>query len=430
MKTIQTEKPKKRGLSFILRLLLTVAVCGYALYRCAISAYAVDVTLTPQQTLALLGTEIEGNYYNASTGLSFSSTAVFVGSTDSADLWLWNERDSVIPNTLIPFYSTASLASPYIYSSALIYRVWFPVGMVSSNSDLLYNWYCDFPFDLSGLTRFEMPIFYTISSTSFNSRTNAQLNTSLGLQTFNRLSGSSQMYLYSGVKNNQSVANFGCLPVNFTSDTDFSVSNLFLGLNACKSISQDYIEDVSGTTGEYLYILVECPVISNYSPATTTRSQPTIPPLTLYTTRSNRYDRSATTPANTLDLSQIEENQRLQIEIENDNRNFNAGTFDGVNIIIEKLDNIYALMQARGEIAVDLFDGLQWSPGSDINNYISNGLTHTTARLPDTFNPDTINSLSDLLMNRSQFGRFAAIGIFSIGFGIFCWFVFRGRGGV
>lgn len=174
---------------------------------------------------------------------------------------------------------------------------------------------------------------------------------------------------------------------------------------------------------------IQCPTIGDYTPPVTTTMPQTTRPQS-YTTRPHDYSQYATTPANTIDLSQIEENQRIQIEIENDNRNFNAGTFDGINIIIDQLNDIYAQMQANGEIAVDLLDGLQWSPGSDINGYISNGLTHTTARLPDTFNPDSINSLSDLFMHNSQFSRFAVIGIFSIGFGIFCWFVFRGRGGV
>lgn len=276
MKTIQTTKPKKRGLSFILRLLLTVAVCAYALYRFFISipAHAADTVLTPQQTLALIGTEFEIEYYNSTTNLTSSHTAQFLGSTDNADLWLWNERDSVDPNSQIPFYTRPLGFDDYNYTSALIYGVTLPVDIVSSNSDSRYNVNFTFPFELEGLVHFEMPIFYSkTSSTSFNSRTNALLNTSLGIQTFQRSSGNARMFMYNAPdKTNASTGlHLGMLPVDYRTDNDnlFSVNSLYLGLNLCDSLSSEYIDGLA--VGWYrFYVFVECPVIDGWKPVTTT----------------------------------------------------------------------------------------------------------------------------------------------------------------
>lgn len=449
MKTMQTEKPKKRGLSFILRLILTVAVCAYALYRCAISAYAADTTLTLAQTLALYGTHLDMSYHSTVDGydhtiqLSYLGTSLdFVPDLSSDDTYFVIDGSNMTLGTGDEILLKRAPYLRYGYSFTNADSFSANTGTISGT----------FSVDLSPITSFSSAYLASKGTGKGYGGDVHDWTDSTGNQ--------SQLYFRTSynanIRRNSSTSN-SRQRIVFTpkvkrsigSDIDFSddLAMQYWLLYTNNSLSNDgetfsldgwslnWVRP-AGSDGAltidngFVQFWIQCPSIGDYTPpVTTTTPQLTTRPHS-YTTRAHDYSQYATTPANTIDLSQIEENQRVQIEIENDNRNYNAGTFDGINIIIDQLNDIYAQMQANGDIAVDLLDGLQWSPGSDINNYISNGLTHTTARLPDTFNPDTINSLSDLLMNRSQFGRFAAIGIFSIGFGIFCWFVFRGRGGV
>lgn len=395
---IEKGAQKRRVLMKKLNKIITGAVCAAAASAgLTISARAADTVLTPQQTLALLGTEFEIEYFNSNTNVTSSHTAQFLGTTDNSDLWLWNEQDNLVPNTKIPFYTRPLNFEDYNYTSALIYGVTVPFDIVSYNQADRYNINFSFPFELEGLVHFEMPIFYSKRSViSQDARTNAILNTSLGVQTFNRASGNGRMYMYNAPDKTDGSSGLylGMLPVNYSTDNDnlFSVNSLFLGLNLCDSISSAYIDGLA--SGWYrFYIFVECPIIDGWSPSTTTAPQTTTRPQT-YTTRPHDYTQYATTPANTVDLSQIEENQRIQIEIENDNRNYNAGTYDGINIIIDQLNDIYAQMQARGEIAVDLLDGVHPDfLSSDMRADVRNALSsHTTARLPDVQSGKTFSA--------------------------------------
>lgn len=418
----------------------------------SITAHAVDVVLTPSQTVALIGSEIPITYYNNTTGLTFDKTLHLLGTTDEIKYSNFNlDGGATIGATPWASITHANNTQEtryrsFNYAPALIYYTSFPFddNLVFSNTTTHYNMQIDFSLDLQGLTNFRFPVYYSSrDSVGYGSRSDYTLFTSLGVQTGEVLHGSGagthvQGLFYLGDYRNTSdsedaVNYFSLFPISREDyENPFSVSGLMVGMNGCATTDSVYCDSLRASgfiPGMFynFYVLIGCPVVSDYVPPVTTSPITTTVPRSTYDWGGGVH---ATTPAYTVDLSTIEEQQRVQIEIENENRNYNSGTFDGINIIISQLDAIYSQMVARGEIAVDLLDGLYWSPGSDINNYINNGLTHTTARLPDTFNPDTINSLSDLFMNNSQFSRFAVIGFFSIAFGIFSWFVFRGRGGV
>lgn len=439
---------KKHGISFVLRVLLTLAVCGYALYRCAISAHAADTILTPSQTLALYGTSFPVEYYDNDTKIKYTLTAHFAGVSNDSDFCRFNGYvGETVVNT--PFksvsYNTGSGASIFRQANsmpALVYYIddWAGIGadFVSSNLSDHFNFKLDFPFDLHGLTGFRASCFWSsvdpVNHTSY-SRSICTLNTSVGLFSstppgYNQHATTGLFWFRDPIDVDNDESYLGYFPVlmaqHFTDgDEKMSINSIEFGCNRGRVLDSSKLG--ISLKGKCWFFMLSCPLLSDWEPPVTTAPATTTVPRSTFDWGGGVH---ATTPAYTVDLSTIEEQQIVQIEIENDIRNYNAGTFDGINIIISQLDAIYSEMQARGEIAVDLFDGLQWSAGSDINGFIQGGLTHTTAQLPDTFNPDTINSLSDLFLNRGQFARFAVIGFFSIGFGIFCWFVFKGRGGV
>lgn len=168
------------------------------------------------------------------------------------------------------------------------------------------------------------------------------------------------------------------------------------------------------------YLLVQCPTITGPVPTTTTRpAQTTRAPYT--------GDYQVTTAQYTYDLSPLETNQINQINIANENLNYVAGIFDGINIIIQQLDDIYNRMAASGEIAVDLLPGdpVKWY-GTDVKqqiDYIIDG--HTTATLPDFSNQMSfIGSAYNFLMSETWI---AMLGGLSLAVSVACWVLFEGR---
>ena len=74
MKEIQKDKHgftvtrHKFSFRLLLKFLLTLAVCIYAFYRCTLRASADTITLSPSQTVALIGSSVKGSLYSSSTG--------------------------------------------------------------------------------------------------------------------------------------------------------------------------------------------------------------------------------------------------------------------------------------------------------------------------------------------------------------------------
>ena len=118
-------------------------------------------------------------------------------------------------------------------------------------------------------------------------------------------------------------------------------------------------------------------------------------------------------------------------EIENEILNYTAGVFDGVNIIIQKLDDIYNQMVARGEIPVNLINAAPLHTlDSDFRANIANNLTsYTTARIPEAGGAyEMIHSLY-YRFTSGTFEIFAIIGGLSLALLVLDWFLFHGRGG-
>lgn len=390
------------------------------------AAGSTDVYLNEQQTLALIGSSFTVTYHNKTTGLEVDLTAHVSGSTeDLQDLGHWG----YIPFDYLNSQSQASI-SPYNYSPGLVYYVTFPTGFQfdTSNQNTFYNMRCNFPFTLSGLTHFEMPVFWsTVKDANYSTRSNAMLNTSLGLQSFDALrkgSGNSHAQAFLNFNENipeDKIAIFSGFGIDFSNESSFSVSSLDCGFNACAIYPNS--AGLGDVYTNYFYIIVECPVISNYSDVTTT-----VP----HTTRAPYSgDYQVTTGQYTYDLSPLETNQINQINIANENLNYVAGIFDGVNIIIQQLDDIYNRMVANGEIPVNLIqaDPLHTLDSDFRANIVNNLTSHTTARIPDAGSGYSLIHTLYYKFTSGDFQIFAVIGGLSLCLLVSEWFLFKGRGG-
>lgn len=433
------------------KLIKTIAGAVCASAACAgltISARAADVVLTPAQTVALIGSEIPISYYNNTTGLSFDKTLHLIGTTSEIKYSNFNyDGGAAIDQT--PWASITHATSTqetrfrsFNYAPALIYYTSFPVddNLVFSNTTTHYNMQIDFSLDLQGLTNFRFPVYYSSrDSVGYGSRSDYTLFSSQGVQTGEVMHGSGagthvQGLFYMGDYRNtddaeDAVNYFSLFPISRQDEENpFSVSGIMVGMNGCATTDSVYCDTLSangiipGMTYNF-YVLIGCPIVSDYVPPVTTAPVTTSVPRSTFDWGGGVH---ATTPAFTVDLSTIEEQQRQQIEIENDNRNYNAGTFDGINIIISQLDAIYSQMWARGEIAVDLLDGVHPDYlSSDMRADVRNALSsHTTARLPDVQSGKTFfGALFDWI---TQFRYIVAYAFFALAVSFAAYVIFRG----
>lgn len=350
-------------------------------------AHAADTVLTPQQTVALLGTSFGIEYYNSRTGITSEYTAELVGTTLESAYWDYNGYSAAgdtIPFSKRAFNSDMTVTDQF-YAPALVYRAYIPdyqTSFISSNPADRFNLSFDFSLDLSGLSRFRLVCMPSIiySTNQYPRNATWTANTSQGL-----LSGSAllneqtnryqRFFFFAGASEYASSSNINsvfCLAYYDTDITgeDFTLNSINYGVQLVRAVSASYVAPDYGyqqEQGGYYYVLVECPII-DAKPVTTTA------PVT--------GTRPATTPANTVDLDTIESQQRVQIEIENDNRNYNAGVFDGINIIIDQLNKIYDEMKRRGDIVVNVETTL----GTDLVAEVGAALSsYTTPATMPTF---------------------------------------------
>lgn len=427
----------------IITAVLFVVIVGL-LDEFILCAHASDIILTPSQTLAMYGSSIPVSYYNNSTGITYNLTANYHGLTSS--YWMYNDRS--VPPSDIPFLSVsyhqgaaANTFDQMNYTDALIYEVDFTgIDFVSSNSADHFNITVDLPFSFSGITGIRCPIFWSSvvpRDHSIYTRSSALLTTSIGDFSvtppgFNQHATSGLFWFSNPEEVSQNENYLGYFPVlpaqHFTDgDSKFDLTRITYGFNRVRCILGDSLPAPDIPLKWYFF--VECPLLSDWSPPETTL--PPVTTLPTYTTRPHDYSHYATTPANTLDLSQIEENQRIQIEIENDNRNFNAGSYDGINIIIDQLNDIYSLMQARGEIAVDLLDAPHLPSDPSISRYVDDHLeSFTTAQLPDETLTGGIGFIGKLVSwFTDSFGWLWVLAALNLSLAVLSFAIFRSKGG-
>ena len=146
------KKHKVRKVRLLLRALLTLFVCGYALHRCSMSASAQQLTLTPEQTLALLGLSLPADYNNVNTGEHETVNFNFVGTTLD---WVPDDAD---PGTNIDIRGNYNFsgAAQITWSAAANMQPWLVyravIGNYRSGSASSVRFSFDLPFTISGIT--------------------------------------------------------------------------------------------------------------------------------------------------------------------------------------------------------------------------------------------------------------------------------------
>lgn len=464
---------KPSRLRFFLRLVLTLAVCGYCVFlnlnRCSISVFADEVRLTPGETLACYGLHIPAIYYNSGSGSQVNVTFDYVGlSTDfvpssmDQSIFYFSVQDAGQANNALISLESSKAAflryrcSDLLYSDPLVGGGVDDRYFISSGTSAItqYNFTFTPSVDFSAVDYVEqmvlVPVRSDINRTEpsvySNRRGQCSIVTNYGYRSTNMIA-----------ETNGNIPLLMCpfyrpdSPLDFRnssysapySDTvmpmaAYSLRDNSPALTANSTISAfrflwnwsaAFVDDYPIGEKLYIEVWIQCPLISGdyvppvvtTAPTTTTAPQTTRPPYS-----GEPY---VTTPLYTYNLLPIESNQQVQIDIMNENLQYNAGTFDGINIIIKQLDDIYNAMKASGQLTVEQIAGLEWSIGTDVREFVQNHLTYTVASMnwADVYKP--VTGFYNFLDQYTFLDSFAVLGGIALAFGVFCWFIFRGRGG-
>lgn len=420
------------------RAVTACAVIGAALAAAPFSlhAHAAEYTLSLQQTIALYGSEFEGTYYNADTGITSTVNFLLVGTSDNSvfapehtfgyNIYLdsTNITNSEIRNQYYSWIAGDNDTRPN--TPYVIYRCNFlpPIqeSFVSSNDANHTNIALSFPVSFSGVTAFYQNIMYSARTTQGRNRSSVLLTSGGGGISTNALATTSQGTYYARFRtyfpsydngNESHMAWLNAFAIRHETESTFNVSGQQLALNHCDVVHPD-------DQLQYAFLLyVGCPSVDyGAEPETTTVPMQTRP---IYT------GTGVTTGAYTVDLSNVESNQQQQIQIENENLNYNAGVFDGINIIIQQLNNIYAAMVNRGEIPVNLVAGL--NPDiidTDFMDYAAGvDETYTTATLPHSTLANSKSFITMLFRKIETFEGAFLLGSFALTLSVASFVIFR-----
>lgn len=470
-KPIEGGNRKPSRLRFFLRLVLTISVCAYACIltarRCSVSAAADSVRLSLNQTLAYYGTEIPCVYYNSETNKQVQITFDYVGTSNDflppgeSNFFAFSLQDAGTANSaLLNMQSQEAAFLRYrcddlFYPSVTADRAFFSSG-ASSISQYNFDFNPSVVFEgVSGIRQMVLvPVRSDInrkepSVYSYRSGQGGILSAS-GYKRFTWRSESNGDIPYFIVPHYRPDNSLDFRPPSSQFSPPFADHVMYMAAYSLLESSPVFSSqtNISGfqfvwnwagalldTSGVYVdpplsvEIWIQCPeiygefepIVITTAPTTTTAPATTRPPYS-----GEPY---VTTPLYTYNLLPIESNQQVQIDIMNENLQYNAGTFDGINIIIKQLDDIYNAIKASGKLTPEQIAGLEWDT-EDLGNYVVNQLTtYTMASMNfnSVYRPFT--SFMDIFDSYNWLDEFAILGGFSLAFGVFCWFVFRGRGG-
>lgn len=443
------ENRKPSRLRFFLRLVLSIAVIAYCVFlnikRCSITAFADSYTLDPQASLGLFGDEISGVYYRQSNSSTHEFTAHFAGyyssnfPSYSSDRRLypsnggghWDDTINIL--WWFPRDPTADVSQSVSSEVYLIYLAYFSSIETSSQIAPYPNITLDIDFGIDfNAYSFDTNILFSRSSSARDSGwSSARLLGSVPT-IYNQMYPSGDGYGFSVntpypayIDGETEAVQLGCIPCAYpprdnSLSTLYTYSGIQCRLNGVES-------SFTAPVGNEVFILyLQCPTIVSDSPIITTAPVTSTAPAT---TRPPYTGDGVTTPLFTYDLSPIETNQEEQIRIQNENLQYVAGIFEGMNIIIGQLHDIYNKMVANGEIPVDLLPGYEWQIDSDVNDFVQNHITYTVASMNwnNVYRP--VTGFYNMFQEYNFLDSFAVLGGISLAFGVFCWFVFKGRGG-
>lgn len=481
MKEIQKDKhgftvtKHKFSIRLIFKFLLTFAICVYALYRCSLRACADEITLTPEQTYALLGQRVSGLVHSNvnNQDVLLDCTAVFSRCL-SSNFVPTNYIDydfitySPLDNQGNPTNSYPAFSSVLPDIQKRQYLVFFisptvpgdvPTGWPSWTPTDSYAWHdltCDFTLPIQSCTDIKFSVLYSASSTGAGYYGNVNnstilLNNSSGVvarhpigqaginsRFFTLLTPFYKPYnmdLAQVPEANR--VNLACVPLDFHTENydSFSIS----GFNASLNMVQGYYNQNSNspfdsvwlTSGTYTPLLyIQCPTISDYTPATTA-PQTTPSPATLQPPMS-------TAPSETVDLSNLESGVAAIVGQLNEANNYldwigynqyiAAADLDH---IANTLDLIYAKMWDAGEVPQNA--GLQPPDYENLRNFAASALATRASGVTTVSGFDMQGNFSAFfdvgksLVGAPIFAPFILAASVGLGLAVFAFVLFRGH---
>lgn len=463
------ESRKPSRLRFFFRLVFSIAVVGYCVFlniqRCSITAFADSVRLSLNQTLAYYGTEIPCVYYNADTNRQVNITFDYVGTSNDflppgeENFFAFSLQDAGVANSALLDLETKKAAFLRYRTDDLFENMNSDYNFVSSGASAIsqYNFDLEPSVQFDGVSGIEqvvlVPVRGDINRTEpsvFPYRSGqGGVRSNTGYKRFNWISETNGNIPYFIVPHYRPDSTLDFRASDNFDNPAWSSNCMYMAAYSLRDGSPSFssMSNVTGFqfvwnwAGAYIHSLpldptileveiwIQCPeiygefepIVVTTAPTTTTAPATTRPPYS-----GEPY---VTTPLFTYNLLPIESNQQVQIDIMNENLAYNAGTFDGINIIIKQLDDIYNAIKASGKLTPEQIAGLEWDT-NHLSDFVGGVLTTYTMpamNLTNMYRPFT--SFYSLFQGYNFLDAFAVVGGLSLAFGVFCWFVFRGRGG-
>lgn len=467
---------KKRGVLYWLRCIALIGTIFFMLRRCTVPAFADEITLTPEQTYALLGQRIsclvhsrvnnQDVILDASAVFSRTLSSNFTSSQNwGSKFYFYNLAQSGSPGNPSNSYPSFVDVLPNITDRE--YLIFFlspslpneiPIGWPSWSASDSNSWHdltCDFSLPIQSCTDLKMSILYSASAVSggyygnINNST-VRLDVSTGVVARHPIGQNNintRFFIllspfYKPYNSNPSSVpeanrvSLAAVPLDYHTDNYdmFSVSGFSASLNMVNAFynadEHSPFDSVWPTNGFYTPLLyVQCPTISDYVPATT-------PPVTTRPPDTLRPQSSAA--HETVDLSHLETGVADivgQLVDANDKLDWiGNNVYIGVNnlaYISYQLDLIYQKMWDAGEIP----EGSGLRPPSELRSDIHDSIqTALHTSYFDSSYLDEVGSgfsfFNDLF---SQFTSgplafFGGLGSISLIIIVLAWFIFRGRG--
>lgn len=440
---------QKRGILYWLRVILAAASVIFLCYRCSegwgIPVYADGpsshpdsthvVTLTPAQTVALYGTQIQGILYATknSSPITINFDYAFplssIGYMDSGGGF----DEAATSSNIRSFLSNKAEIASYIGGcDGVVYVAsssqWgsvdtVPYGYTANSSVQLH---CPFSIDLQGITGIKQALFYSAPSSllasewfSYSACTMTWLATPNNYTLYSVPSNASRSSVYrptfiplpnypyysSDSLDETALQYFTAFYNSYELEDAFDIRGFTVDAYAVQNAS-------SGTD---LWIILSCPTLYSYNPPTTTPAVTTRPPATVV---------PATYPVATMPTDVT----NYPAIVINDN---SVTQVNQLNFIIGQLNLIYAQLVANGKLSVDLGFNPDLKDGDSISIYgtdikhqmetIING--HTTAALPN-FNNEYVSSGFGFLMDQPWIAMLGGLGL---ALSVACWVIFEGR---
>lgn len=441
---------KKHGVFWFFKTLLTIALVIYTCVRCCTivsdkhHASALDtnvVTLTPAQTLALYGTQIQGLCYSTKGGSPFSITFDYafplsdIGYMDSgggfdstaclqATYLTLPERQIIADyfggcNGLVYVASSSQWGSsdlyPYGYTAQGNVQLHFPVSVNVEGISGMKQGVC---FSTTGnMLRSEWTVFYENTSTwIYHGLNNATVQAVQGQTQYSGVYRAAAFPLptYAYYSNN---------PLDETSlqyftpfYNSFQVSGEPFSFNG---FTVDGYNVTNYSSGTDIWIIITCPTFYGYVPpvVTTTAPAETIPAAT-YPVATMPPD-VTDVPANIINQNLVTNNYQL-------------------NVVIGQLNLIYAQLKANGEISARLAaaleadndPGLQFPVNTDIRQYMSNAVYGSGTDF--SYSPEDLQTysraipwLASMFGGQTWFVPFAFLGSIGLIMIVLSYVVFR-----